>query len=378
VKILHVETGMHLYGGALQVHYLLAGLHARGIDNLLLCPAGSAIAEAARSTATVHAVPMRGEADVTFAWRMWRLIVKERPDILHIHSRRGADLWGSLVTRWTGQPAVLTRRVDNPEPGWLARWKCRPFRKLVTISEGILKVLLAEGVPADKVMCIHSSVEVAAWQQPPDRAWFNREFRLPADARPVAVIAQLIERKGHRHLIAAIPAILAQLPQAYFLFFGKGPIGAELAALCHAQGIDEHVVFAGFREDMPRIMPNLDLVVHPALMEGLGVSLIQAAAAGVPIVASRAGGIPEIVRAGVNGVLVEPGDVAGLAREICGLLGDPKRHARLAAGGKTLAGSEFSVEAMVSGNLAVYRMIGGRRPGNAGSPAVVVREGSDS
>jgi hypothetical protein len=80
----------------------------------------------------------------------------------------------------------------------------------------------------------------------------------------------------------------------------------------------------------------------------------------------------------VNGVLVEPGDVAGLAREICGLLGDPKRHARLAAGGKILAGSEFSVEAMVTGNLAVYRMIGGRRPGNAGSPAEVVREGSDS
>ncbi len=357
MKILHVETGMHLYGGALQVHHLLEGLHAGGIENLLLCPAGSDLAGVTNSVAQVHAVPMRGEADVTFAWKLWRLLAGERPDLLHIHSRRGADLWGSLAVRWSGQPAVLTRRVDNPEPGWLARWKYRPFRKVVTISEGIRTVLLGEGVPPDKVLCVRSAVNVAAWQQPGNRAWFDREFQLPAGARPVGVIAQLIERKGHRYLIDAIPAILDQEPHACFLFFGKGPLRAELESRCREQGIGGRVVFAGFREDMPRVVPNLDLVVHPALMEGLGVSLIQAAAAGVPIVASRAGGIPEIVRNEVNGVLVEPGDVAGLRREISGLLNDPLRLARLGAGGRALAAAEFSVAAMVAGNLAVYRAV---------------------
>ena len=378
MKILHVETGMHLYGGALQVHYLLRGLHDQGIDNLLLCPAGSAIAEAARVSAAVHAVPMRGEADLTFACRMRRLIAREKPDILHIHSRRGADLWGSLVTRWSGQTAILTRRVDNPEPGWLARWKYRPFRRIVTISEGIRAVLLAEGLSADQVQCIHSAVDIATWQQPRDRDWFDREFGLPAGARPVGVIAQLIERKGHRYLVEAAPAILARVPQAYFLFFGQGPLREPLEALCREKGLARHIIFAGFRDDMPRIMPNLDLVVHPALMEGLGVSLIQAAAAGVPIVAGRAGGVPEIVRDDENGVLVEPGDTLGLACEITALLNDPQRRDALGAGGKQLVISKFSVAAMVDGNLAVYRAIASGSGGHGRQSAALVREGHES
>jgi len=304
---------------------------------------------------------------VSFAWRLWRLLVRERPDILHIHSRRGADLWGSLVTRWSGQPAMLTRRVDNPEPGWLARWKYRPFRQVVTISEGIRSVLLKEGVPPDKVQCIHSAVDVTAWQQPADRDWFDREFGLPADARPVGVIAQLIERKGHRYLIEAAPAILAEFPKTYFLLFGKGPLGAELAALCRERKIDRQFVFAGFRADLPRIVPNLDLVVHPAEMEGLGVSLLQAAAAGVPIVAFRAGGVPEAVRSGINGMLLESGDSRGLAREIKTLLDNPERRAMLGAGGKRLVQAEFSVDAMVAGNLAVYRAIIGK-PSSPATP----------
>jgi glycosyltransferase involved in cell wall biosynthesis len=361
VKILHVETGRHLYGGALQVLYLLRGLKAERVESVLLCPAGSAISQVAAEVARVYAVPMRGEADPTFAWRLWRTMLRERPDILHIHSRRGADLWGSLVTRWSGVPAVLTRRVDNPEPGWLARWKYRPFHTVVTISEGIRRVLLAEGVPPTKVQCVRSAIEVAAWQHPADRGWFAREFELPEAALPVGVIAQLIERKGHRYLIEALPAILARVPAARFLFFGQGPLKGELEARCRECGVAGQVVFAGFRDDLPRILPNLSLVVHPALMEGLGVSLIQAAAAGVPVVASRAGGMPEIVRDGVNGVLVEPGSVAALEAEVAALLGDPQRLARLGDGGRALAANEFSVAAMVAGNLAVYRAIAGER-----------------
>jgi len=354
MKVLHVETGMHLYGGALQVRYLLDGLHTRGIDNHLLCPAGSAIAAAARASSTVDAVPMRGEADVTFAWRMWRLLLRKQPDILHIHSRRGADLWGSLVARCCTCPAILTRRVDNPEPRWLVRWKYRPFRKVVTISEGIRDVLLGEGVPPDKLQCIHSAVDLAVWQQPKDRVWFDREFGLPTDARPIGVIAQLIERKGHRFLIEAAPSILAEVPQTYFIFFGMGPLRTQLEDLCRQMGLGNRVIFAGFRDDMPRIMPNLDLVAHPALMEGLGVSLIQAAAAGIPIVAGRAGGIPEIVREGENGLLVPPASVSALASAAIKVLVDQKMSRHFQDSGRKIAAQGFSIAAMVDGNLRNY------------------------
>jgi glycosyltransferase involved in cell wall biosynthesis len=111
----------------------------------------------------------------------------------------------------------------------------------------------------------------------------------------------------------------------------------------------------GYRDDLPRLLACMDLVVHPATMEGLGVSLLQASAAGVPVVASRVGGIPEAVRDGVSGLLVPPADVAALADAVLALLADPDACRRMGAAGRDLVAREFSVARMVEGNLAVYR-----------------------
>jgi glycosyltransferase involved in cell wall biosynthesis len=115
------------------------------------------------------------------------------------------------------------------------------------------------------------------------------------------------------------------------------------------------VRLAGFREDLPGVLPCLDLVVHPATMEGLGVSLLQAASAGVPIVASNAGGMPEAVRDGLNGLLVPPGDVAALGAAVGRLLRQPALAKRMGRAGRVLMRSEFSIDVMVEGNLTVYR-----------------------
>lgn len=359
MKVMHVETGRHLYGGALQVFYLLRGLKEKGVDNLLVCPTGSAIAEKASDYAAVHELPMRGELDLPFGFRLWRLLRQEAPDILHIHSRRGADFWGSLVVRMTRLPAVLTRRVDNPEPGAIAAWKYAPFARVVAISEGIRQLLLAEGLNADKVRCIHSAVDYHAWQYPADRAWFAAEFGVRPEHKVVGVIAQLIARKGHRYLIDAIPEIVAQEPRARFLFLGQGPMETQLKQQCVELGVNGFVGFAGFREDLPLVLPNLDLVVHPALMEGLGVSLLQAAAAGVPILGGRAGGIPEIVRDGVNGYLFDPRDVRRLAGLVGELLTDDEKRRVLGQGGRKIVIEDFSIERMVSENLREYETIRG-------------------
>jgi len=354
MRVLHIETGMNLYGGALQVFYLLRGLHARGVDNLLVCPCGSAIAVEARPYAKVIELPMRGEVDLIFGWRLLQTLRRERPDLVHAHSRRGADLWGAIAARIAGIPALVTRRVDNPEAPWLARLKYRQFAHVITISQGIRDVLLGEGVPADHVTCVHSAVDIDAWQGEPDRAWINREFNLPDDSQVVAVIAQLIERKGHRFLFEAIPRILEKVPNAYFLVLGKGPLETELKELCKTLQIESHVIFAGFRDDLQRIMPCLDLVVHPALMEGLGVSLLQAAACGIPIVAGRAGGIPEIVEDGVNGYLVEPGNSEELIIPVTQLLLNPDDNSNMGQQGREIVQKWFSIDAMVSSNMNCY------------------------
>jgi len=357
MKVMHVEAGLHLYGGAQQVLYLLAGLHERGVRNILVCAQGSEIAGQAMPYAEVITLPMQGDADIGLIVRLRRLIAAHRPDLVHLHSRRGADVLGGLAARLAAVPCVLSRRVDNPEPRPWVALKYRLFAHVVTISEGIRQVLLSEGLAAHRVSCVHSAVDQQAWQQPCDRAAFLREFGLPDDVPVAGMLAQFIPRKGHRHLLAALPEVLRQHPDLQVLLFGKGPLLPEVRSAIAAQGLDGQVHLAGFRPDLARWLGCLDLVVHPADMEGLGVSLLQAAAAGVPIIAARAGGMPEVVEDGRNGLLIAPGDVTALAGAMRRLLGDPALRTEMGRHGRARIDAHFSLPAMVEGNLAVYRRV---------------------
>jgi glycosyltransferase involved in cell wall biosynthesis len=357
MKVLHIETGRHLYGGALQVYYLLRGLHAVGIENILVCAPGSEIGRKCAGIATIVELPTIGDIDPRLLIGLCQTIRRQRPDIVHAHSRRGADWWGGIAAQLCGVKSVLTRRVDNPESALLVRLKYNRFDRVVTISEGIRQVLLSEGVAEKHVELIHSVVDLEQYNCQADRPWFEQEFSLHPGERTVAIIAQLIERKGHRFLLAGAEKILAAVPNLRFIFFGQGPQRQELETECRARGLEEKVVFAGFRNDLPRVLPNLDLVVHPALMEGLGVSLLQTAAAGRPMVGARAGGIPEVIREGVNGYLVPPGEVTSLAEKTIELLLDRQLAERFGANGRHLVETEFSIPTMISRYQRLYAQL---------------------
>ncbi|MGV3742052.1 MAG: glycosyltransferase, partial [Burkholderiaceae bacterium] len=143
MRILHVEAGKHYYGGARQVAYIVEGLAGRGVDNILACPVNAEIANAVGASAKIHEISMHGDADAGMAFRLAKLIRAEKPDLVHLHSRRGADLWGGVAARMAGVPCVLSRRVDNPEARWLVALKYRLYDHVITISEGIRDVLLA-------------------------------------------------------------------------------------------------------------------------------------------------------------------------------------------------------------------------------------------
>jgi glycosyltransferase involved in cell wall biosynthesis len=355
--ILHIETGRHILGGALQVRYLLQGLMQAGGRSTLVCPAGSEIAAAASHFAKIREIDVMGDLDFRLLPHLIKIIQTERPDLLHVHSRRGADVWGGLAALLTRTGAVITRRVDNPEAPWIARTKYGLYVKVIAISEAIRKILISETIPPDRVVCIPSGIDPNPYQRPCDPSWFQETFELTPANRTIGVVAQLIPRKGHRFLLEAAPAILARFPETRFLFFGQGPQRADLERRCHEKGMAHAVRFPGFRKDMDRILPCLELVVHPATMEGLGVSLLEAASSGRAIVASRAGGIPEVVHDGVNGLLVEPGNAGELIEAVSRILRDPGLGARLGAAGRRLVEDRFSVAAMVKGNIAVYNEI---------------------
>lgn len=364
MKVLHVEAGMHLYGGALQVVFLMRGLAQRGAQVALACPTGSAIGPAVRELGLpVHEMAMGGDADIGLVGRLRRLMRDTQPDLLHLHSRRGADVWGAVAGRLQGLPVLLSRRVDNPEARLWAALKYRLPSHVVTISQGIRQVLLQAGVPEQRISCVPSAVDTAQYRPGKGQlAWFQQAFGLPDDALAIGMAAQFIERKGHASLLDALPAVFARHPEARVLLFGQGPLRDAVAARVAADPrLAARVQLPGFRRDMDRILPCLDLLAHPAFMEGLGVVLLQAAACGVPIVGGRAGGIPEIVRPGLNGELVAPGDVAGLAAALNTLLDSAELRQRMGAAGRDWVERHFSIDAMVEGNLAVYRALLGHR-----------------
>ncbi|SHE34274.1 Glycosyltransferase involved in cell wall bisynthesis [Desulfacinum infernum DSM 9756] len=357
MRILHVETGRHLYGGAYQVLLLLKGLADLGMENILVAPHDSAILSQAASYARTHPVRMGGDLDPRLPLEILRAIRSGRPHWVHVHSRRGADWWGGAVAGALGIPAMITRRVDNPEPPAIVRLKYRCYRRVVAISSAITKILEEQGVPSRKLALIPSAVPTGEFAGQCARDGFLRRFHLEPDHLAVGMIAQFIPRKGHHMLLQAAPMILESFPTARFLLFGKGPLLPSVRQECENRGLGSCFRFPGFRHDLPRILPCLDLVVHPASMEGLGVSLIQAAAAGKAVVACRAGGIPEVVRDRFNGLLVEPGDVEGLAGAVNALLGDPEKRRQMGEAGRRWALERFSPEAMVARYAALYKEI---------------------
>ncbi|MGL4666728.1 MAG: glycosyltransferase family 4 protein [Saezia sp.] len=354
MKVLHVEAGRFLYGGARQVLYIMEGLHQRGMSNVLACPVGSDIGRGAKDVAQVHEMKMGGDLDIGLMGRLKDLIRQTQPDIVHLHSRRGADIWGAFAARQMKVPCVLSRRVDNPESPFWAKIKYAQYNQVIAISEGIRQVLISEGVPPDHVICVRSAVDPKPYLHEVSRAEFAREFNVPENALIIGVVAQLIERKGHRYVLEALPTILERFPQTQVLFFGKGPLQEALQTQIKEKGLDGHVKLAGFREDLPKWLGGLDLLLHPADMEGLGVSLLQASAAAVPIITSNAGGLPEAVADGISGELIPPGDVGALTQVTLKLLGNEKLRKQYGQAGRERIMKEFSIDAMVEGNLRVY------------------------
>lgn len=357
LRTLHIETGRHLYGGAYQAAHLVKGLVARGHRATLLCAEGSGIQREVEGSAPVRAVPFRRELDVSFIWRAVRIIREEDPDVVHLHSRRGSDIMGSIAARLCRVPVVvISRRVDDPIRQNL--WNRIRFQSLcdrvVAISEGIRLVVLEAGIPEDRVRLVHSAVNTSEYRLPRERGWFASEFAVAEGECALGVVAQLIERKGHAFLLRAMPEILRRFPRCKLLFFGKGPAEAYLRKLVESLGLTGVVTFVGFRDDLPRILPNLDLVVHPALNEGLGVSLLQVAACGVPIVAAAVGGIPEIIIDGQTGWLIPPSDSQAIEEAVCEALGTPDLRDRIVRAALEHVEANFGLSQMVEGNLRVY------------------------
>lgn len=320
---MHIELGRHLYGGAKQVVYLINAIQDqdRNIEQILVCAEGSDIAALNLAGCQTFAVPYAGEMDISILWRLAGLSKATRPDILHIHSRRGADVWGAIIARRTGIPAICTRRVDNPELA-ISQLKYRQYQAVISISNGVKKVVSQRCPKTVHQQVIYSAVELSEFQYPAQPGWFRHQYAIPAGYRVLANFAQLIERKGQRDIISAMKEVIKHHPNTICLLFGKGRLAAEYQHQIEQEALQENVRLCGFTNDVAKILPNIDLVVHPAQAEGLGVILLQAGACKVPVIASPSGGIPEIIINNQTGRLTPAGQPESLAQTILHVLGN--------------------------------------------------------
>ena len=358
MKIVHVETGRHFYGGAQQVLWLVEGLAAHNVDGLLVCPPGSGLDKMARERGVrVINLPCSGDLDLKFAWRLRQLLVAEKPDVVHCHSRRGADFLGGQAARMAAVPAVLSRRVDNLDLSFFATLRYRPFQRIIAISENVALSLHDSGVNPDRVTIIRSAVNVDDINATPDCEAFREEFAIDTGDFVVAVVAQLIPRKGHRFLFDVIPNLRDTHPGIRVVVLGDGSGEGDLRALAAQLHLGGTVQFAGFRDDLDNYLGCFDLLVHPATQEGLGVAMLKAAAAAVPVIAFDIAGAKEAVIHGRTGVLVPPGDVRVLQKALALMIEEPDMRQELGQAGRQRMQDEFSVDIMVESHIELYKSL---------------------
>jgi glycosyltransferase involved in cell wall biosynthesis len=214
--------------------------------------------------------------------------------------------------------------------------------------------MVKDGIPASKIQVVHSGIDLARFDgaKPHDYA---AEFGVPKGAPIVVDVAAFGWHKAQEMLVRATPKILAAHPEARVVFVGDGELLPRIRDEAERLGVGGRIIFTGFRTDVPSLVAGADVFVMCSVLEGLCTSLLDALALSRPAVGSAVGGIPEVLIDGVTGLLVPPRDPDALAAAVVRVLGDRALAARLGAAGRRHVEDKFTVDAMVEGNLAVYR-----------------------
>ena len=286
-----------------------------------------------------------------------RLFRRERVDLVNAHDI-GATFYAGPAARWAGIRSVvhtdhsqvlgLTRRL-----GLFGAVLRHTAARATTVSEHLRRFLVERmGYPSARAQVIPNGMDLSSYEKPaPDR---RAEFGFGADARVIGACGRLTEQKGMLHLVRALPGLLKAQPAARLLIIGDGPQRADLSAEAAKAGVGDRVTLTGNRDDLPELMRTMDAFALPSLWEGQPLVLLEAMAAGVPIVATDVGGDAEVLGGGKYGTLVPPADDAALAEALRQTLEQPEAARQRAASARTHVYAERTHTAMARRYEALY------------------------
>jgi len=301
--------------------------------------------------------------------RLWSLMRLYRPQIVHTHTAK-AGLLGRLAARLAGVPIVVHTfhgHVLHGYYGPVRNWALRRMERslawfsdrLVAVSEQVKRDLIGYGVAsAKKITVIPLGLDLEGFLDARRRRGeFRREMGLPAGAKLIGIVGRIFPIKNHALFIESAARIAAAERAARFVVVGDGPLRPALEDQARRLGIADRLVCTGWRADLPHLYADLDVLVVCSHNEGTPLSAIEAMATGCPVVATRVGGIPDIITDDVTGRLVRPGDAAGLASAVLGLLKDSATASRIGANAMLAARQRFDVKRLIEDMDRLYRAL---------------------
>jgi glycosyltransferase involved in cell wall biosynthesis len=372
--VAHIITRLDRGGSAENTLSSVLGLTARGYRVTVLTGPGddrpsNLLGQVEAAGIRVTVLPalyreVRPDRDLRALRGLVRTLRRDPPTIVHTHESKAG-----FLGRWAARLAGCRRLVHTPHghifyghfsPArtafytMLERITARITTRLVALTPREIEEHLARGVGrADQWVAIHSGVPLERFHGvAPDPDGLRRELGCPPGAPLVGSVGRQAKIKRYQDLIAAVARL--PRPDVVCLLVGDGPEAPALAAAARQAGVGERVRFLGWRDDIPRIVAALSVFILPSANEGMGRVLVEAMAAGVPVIGTRVGGIPSVIADGECGLLVEPGDVAGLSGAIGKLLADGPLAARMGAAGRRRA-LAYGVESMVEKLDGLYR-----------------------
>ncbi|RJX16943.1 MAG: glycosyltransferase family 1 protein [Ammonifex sp.] len=312
----------------------------------------------------VTVIPMGNKLDLRVIFRLRHLLRTNEYGLVHTHGVR-ANLLGRLAVQGLGLPVVTTVHSlifqDYPHPvsralNVLSERLTSPLTAhFITVSNYLAASLIKSGVPRQKITVVYNGMDLRPGTAKPQT--LRERYSVPEGAPLIATVGRLHRVKGHRYFVEAAALVLERYPEACFLIIGSGPERALLEDKVDRLGLRGSVFFTGFIKDVERYYPEFQALVLASLSEGLPLTVLEALAGGVPVVATRAGGLPEVIQDRETGLLVPPVDVTALAEAIMRILENPAEAQEMVRKGRDFVGGNFSAARMAAGTMAVYRRV---------------------
>lgn len=370
VKVCHVAMGDLWAGAEVQLLALIKYLvRLPGFEwTVILFNEGKLADELRKLPISLTVIPEKNHSPITIAYRLAKKFRQVRPDIVHTHKYKDSIL-GSIVARCLRIPYVVRVVHGMPEPfkglknlkmasytladRLVTRWL---VDKVVAVSSDIER-LLSQIYGADRIVCIHNGIDLEAVHVTTQRAMKRNEWQIDDEAVLIGTVGRLVPVKGHAILLEALRILGNSNPNVKLLLIGDGPLRVLLEAEVKQLGLEQAVIFTGHQKQSYDFINMMDIFVLPSLHEGIPMVLLEALALKRAVIASRVGGIPEVVSHGVSGMLVSPGNAAELATGIRELVQDRAKAEEFGVAGRRQVEQEFDASLMANRTAAMYHSL---------------------